>query len=95
MSRIPKWRVQIKGDKCSSSWEISVVREDYEHGQLSWGWFDHRKLLISHNGGPCSWPIIEEVWSIQIGCAQVICDRLNSGALSAPTPSADFTGSPR
>lgn len=78
----PKWKVQVKGEKCSKSWEISVVREDNDHGQRSRGWFDNTKLLVSHNGGPCSWPVVEFVWDEQIRIAQELCDKLNGGDIS-------------
>lgn len=73
------WKLQIKGKRCSSSWEISVVREDNEHGQTSWGWFGAGKLLISHNGGPCSWPVVGYVFDQQIKIAEEVVRRLNSG----------------
>jgi hypothetical protein len=54
---IYKWKVQIFGKRNSEIWEISVVREDNKHGQRSYGWFDEKKFLVSHNGGPCRWPV--------------------------------------
>lgn len=51
------WRVQLLGDMHSDSWELSVVHKDNRHGQASWGWFNERKHLVSHNGGPCHWRI--------------------------------------
>ena len=73
-----KWEVQIFGEKCSKAWEISVIRSDYSHGHASWGWFNERKLLVSHNGGPCSWPIVEFVWDEQIKIANALCNKLNN-----------------
>ena len=73
------WMVQIKGERCSNSWEISVVRVDNHHGQRSWGWFDDNKLLISHNGGPCSWPIVGYVFDQNVKIAEEVCRRLNNG----------------
>ena len=84
------WRVEIKTGKCNdtgtyidsgeiTTWEISVVRKDYELGQISWGWFDERKLLISHNGGPCHWPIVPIVWERMVALAHEVRDHLNSG----------------
>ena len=60
-----KWTVQVFGKCGSDSWEISVVRLDNVHGKKSWGWFDDSKLLISHNGGPCHWPISRFVFNEQ------------------------------
>jgi hypothetical protein len=76
------WEVQVKGQKCTPSWEISVIRKDNLHGHRSWGWFDNTKLLVSHNGGPCSWPIVEFVWDEQIRIAHELCAKLNSGEIS-------------
>lgn len=75
------WEVQVKGEKCSDSWEISVVRSDNDHGKRSWGWFDDDKLLVSHDGGPCNWPICEFVWDAQIEIANQLCDKLNTEVL--------------
>ena len=74
------WIVQVKGEKCSESWEISVVRRDNKHGQDSWGWFDDTKLLVSHNGGFCKWPICEFVWDRHMQTANDLCDKLNAEA---------------
>lgn len=76
---MPKWIAQIKGDVNGDSWEISVVRDDNKHGQLSWGWFDDRKLLVSHNGGPCNWPLAPGLGPIMVEIAQRLADYLNSG----------------
>ena len=74
-----KWKVQVFGERCSESWEISVVRLDNKHGQESWGWFDDKKLLVSDNGGPCDDPICGYVWDEQIKIATELCRRLNNG----------------
>jgi len=79
------WEVQVKGEKLSKSWEISVVRIDNEHGHASWGWFGETKLLVSHSGGPCRWPIVGFVWDEQIRIAHELCAKLNSGDISLPT----------
>ncbi len=73
-----KWLVQVFGVECSDSWEISIVREDNVHGRKSWGWFDENKLLVSHNGWPCRWPIIKPVWDRMIQAAREVCDELNA-----------------
>lgn len=75
------WEVNVLGKKCSRCWEISVVRKDNAHGHRSMGWFDDTKLLVSHNGGPCSWPIVEFVWDEQARIAHELCDKLNSGEI--------------
>jgi len=88
MNEKPKWKVQVKGEKCSNTWEISVIREDSKFAQpdligcTTWGWFGKDKLLVSHNGGACKWPIVEFVWDEQIRIANDLCDGLNSGKIS-------------
>ena len=72
------WKVQIKGERGSKCWEISVVREDNDFGKSSYGWFGDNKLLVSHNGGPCGWTICGFVWDKQIEIANELCQRLNS-----------------
>lgn len=74
-----EWKVQIKGERCSGSWEISVVHIDNIHGQRSWGWINNKKLLVSHNGSPCDWPICGFVWDQQVLLAEKLCAKLNSG----------------
>jgi len=74
---IGKWEVQIKGKPDSSAFEISVIRSDFLHGHNSWGWFDENKLLISHNGGPCIWPLVRIAWDKMIVLAQSVADDLN------------------
>ncbi len=74
-----EWEVQVKGERCTDLWEISVIRTDNEHGHISWGWFDKSKLLISHNGGPCSWAIEGYVFDQQIVIAEEVARRLNNG----------------
>ena len=76
---MPKWITQVFGDVNGSHWEVSVVREDNEHGQKSWGWFDDRKLLVSHNGGPCDWPMAPGVGPIMVEIANRLRDYLNDG----------------
>ena len=73
------WEVNVFGKRCSEAWEISVVRKDNAHGKRSWGWFNDHKLLVSHNGGPCRWPVCGYVWDQQIEIANELCRRLNAG----------------
>ncbi len=51
------WKVCVFGNPNGDSWEISIVHSEFKHGQDSWGWFGEKKLLISHSGGPCRWPL--------------------------------------
>ncbi len=78
-----KWEVQIKGEKCGESFEISVIRESNEHGHRSWGWFDETKLLICHNGGPCHWPLTEKVWDKMVKLADEVATGLNAEEFGA------------
>ena len=73
------WLVQVRGNVNGGAWEISVVREDNAHGRASWGWFDDRKLLVSHNGGPCSWPLAPGLGPVMVEIAHKLCDHLNNG----------------
>jgi hypothetical protein len=72
------WEVEAKGECCSSSFEISVIRKSNEHGHRSFGWFDDTKLLISHNGGPCRWPLTEKIWDKMIVLAEEVAAELNA-----------------
>lgn len=87
---VSRWMVQIKGDPNSESWEISVIREDYALGQQSWGWFNERKLLVSHNGGPCRWPLAPGLGPVMVEIATRLCDHLNSGQHTPPDLAKDL-----
>ncbi len=80
-NKVAKWVVNIKGKAGSASFEISVVRDDNEHGKSSYGWFGEDKLLISHNGGPCRWPLIPLVWDKMVKLAHEVADELNTDEL--------------
>lgn len=79
MARRLQWEVQVFGERCSETWEISVVHVDNLYGKRSWGGFDDKKLLISHNGGPCNWPLKGFVFDQQVALAHEVAHRLNSG----------------
>lgn len=72
------WVVDTKGGPNEEAFEIAVVRSDNEHGIRSYGWFDENKLLISHNGGPCRWPVTQMVWDELIGVAERVAAKLNA-----------------
>ncbi len=55
------------------------MREDNEHGRASWGWFDQRKFLVSHNGGPCNWPLAPGLGPVMVEIAHQLADYLNQG----------------
>jgi hypothetical protein len=73
-----KWIVDIKGYAGCPGFEISVLRESNDHGQLSYGWFGDDKLLISHNGGPCRWPVTGKTWDKLVAVAHEVADELNA-----------------
>lgn len=70
------WIVDVKGGPGSSSFEVSVIREDYKFGQFSYGWFGPHKLLVTHNG-VCSWPLIDRIWTKAVQLAHEIAVELN------------------
>jgi hypothetical protein len=72
-----KWIVHSKGGPNLPHFEICVLREDYKFGQDSYGWFGDNKRLITHNGGPCNWPISATVWSGCVAVGQALADELN------------------
>lgn len=71
------WIVSIKGGAGTRSFEIAVVRQSNTHGQGSYGWFDRDKLLITHDGGPCNWPLTQRVWDKMLRAAQETADEMN------------------
>lgn len=75
---VATWQVSIKGGPGLSSFEISIVRADNYHGKVSYGWFDRNKLLVSHNGGPCQWPVNERVWNGLVSLAETVCAEMNA-----------------
>lgn len=72
------WVVDIKGAASDESFEISVLRDSNSHGKRSYGWFGKDKLLISHNGGPCHWPVIPQVWDRLVRVAHEVASDLNA-----------------
>lgn len=86
MSRFSgQWVVASKGLPGARSFEIAVVRADNLHGFSSFGWFaEDEKRLITHNGGPCDWPICEFVWSRAIETAEAYAALLNHQETKSP-----------
>lgn len=75
---VGRWQVDIKGIPCQVPFEIAVTRADNDLGLESFGWFGEHKLLISHDGGPCTWPVIPLVWDSLVELAHEVANRLNS-----------------
>lgn len=73
------WIPHVKGDPNGEYWEISVVRKSNIHGIKSCGWFDEDKLLISHNGGACHWPLAPGLGPLMVEVAHRYADYLNQG----------------
>ena len=71
------WVVQIFGDPNGNEWEISIVRLDNDLGRHSWGWFGENKLLVSHNGSHCRWPLAPGLGAVMIDIAEKHCALLN------------------
>ncbi len=71
------WAVHTKGGPNRTPFEIAVVWEGNSHGIASYGWFNEDKLLISHNGGPCRWPVTERVWAGLVALAEQVAEEMN------------------
>jgi hypothetical protein len=76
-----KWLVDIKGgpNRCA---EISVIREDFEHGFKSYGWFGPDKKLISASNH--SFYIEQPAWDKLVAVAHEVVEELNRAELIAP-----------
>lgn len=67
-----KWIVHIHGDKPEDEddedgcFEISAIRSDNEHGQLSWGWGDETKIILD-----------DIPYDLALELANVIVDHMN------------------
>ena len=78
VNKMNNWVVEIKGKAGAESFEIAVLRKNNEHGKSSFGWFGIDKLLITHNGEPCHWPLTQKVWDKQIILANEVANELNA-----------------
>ena len=74
------WVAHSKGDWGQEYFEIYVIRQNNSHGFKSYGWFDPDiKRLITHNGGPCNWPIDNQhTWDLLIQVARTVANKLNN-----------------
>ena len=77
-----RWVVGVKGAAGARAFEICVHLESNEHAVRSYGWFGPDKLLISHNGGPCDWPVTQQVWDKLIRIAHETANELNASSVS-------------
>ena len=71
------WIVHCKGKSDRVPFEICVIRDDFEFGIESYGWFGKDKILISHSGGPCHYSVLKLVWDKLMTVAQDVADKLN------------------
>lgn len=71
------WIAHTKGGPDQGSWEIAVLRAGNAHGQASFGWFGHDKIMIGSSGGPCRNPIPSIVWARLVRVAAEVADEMN------------------
>lgn len=76
-----KWVVIVHGKPNDGddwgSFEISVVRNNYDLGKRSCGWFNKNKLKISGSGGHSHTPVTQKVWDKLIKVAHEVANELN------------------
>ena len=71
------WVVHTKGGPGKESFEIAVCRENNRLAFESYGHFGEAKLLVSHNGGPCRWPVTDRIWAGLVKLAEEVAAELN------------------
>ena len=69
------WEVHVKGKKCSTSFEISVIRKNDVHGHESWSWLGSDTKLLICEGRDAG--LIELVWDKMIVLAEETAAELN------------------
>jgi hypothetical protein len=72
-----KWIVVVKGNRERGGFEISIVRENNEHGRKSYGWFGADKLLVTHSGAGCV-HMTRQIWDWQVAIANEVAEKLNA-----------------
>lgn len=73
-----KWLVNLKGSVQEKIYEISIVRENNNHGIISFGWFGKNKVLIACNNSELgNWDIIPILWDLQLKLAKDLAAKLN------------------
>lgn len=73
-----QWVVNVHGHAGCDHCEISLVRNNNEHGKRSYGWFGADKLLISSSEGPGRTPVLKIVWDKLINVANETARELNA-----------------
>jgi hypothetical protein len=77
MKKSKHWQIQVLGNENSSWWEISVINDGAAEHYRGYGWFDAKKLLVGHSGGPCRDRVCEMVWDGLMDIARLLCDEMN------------------
>ena len=71
------WEVQVRGECCSDTFEISVIRKNDPFGRDSYGWFSSNgKKMISHGGW--NGALTEKIWDKMIILAGEVAAELNA-----------------
>ncbi len=71
-----RWIVSVKGIPNSPGYEISVVKEDNEHGRHAYGFFGPDKISIVH-GNVCERGLDQEGWDEAVKAAHRIKAQFN------------------
>jgi hypothetical protein len=72
-----RWVVHTKGKPNTNSWEICIIREDFQHGFRSYGWFGPHKHYVSSSGGPCHEVVPPDMWDLLVEAAEKRCETMN------------------
>ncbi len=79
-----RWLVQVLGEPDSESFELSIVREDFEHGRRSWGWFGRAKWFFCNQGPHMRMKLAPGAWARIMAAAEETAADLN--ATQSPEP---------
>lgn len=77
-----KWIAHEKshqpGAKRAVGFEFSVIREDFQHGQQSYGWFGQSKILVAE--GHCDARIWPDLQAMMLKHAATTAEKFNTEA---------------
>ena len=82
-----RWLVQTLGTpEDGGNFELSIVREDFDHGRRSWGWFGTAKIFISGqpDGFNCVFPPC--AWRHILAAAEATAAEMNQTEAVASAP---------
>ena len=72
----PKFVAKVMGRPDSRAWEVSVCKEDYKRGMVSFGGFNSEKIFISASpGSPCDPVLFEGLLKLAEHHAKYLNDR--------------------